>query len=55
MKHNDICSLEAAADGKNILSSEESDVSSADHLVVMVNGILERLDTSLGYYAIDIN
>ncbi|KAI3735115.1 hypothetical protein L6452_14603 [Arctium lappa] len=39
MKHGDICSSEAAG-GANIYSSDESNVSSADHLVVMVNGIL---------------
>ncbi|XP_024990814.1 putative lipase YDL109C [Cynara cardunculus var. scolymus] len=39
MKHGDISS-EAAPGGENIFSCDEADVSSADHLVVMVNGIL---------------
>ena len=55
MKQSDTCSSEAAVGGENIFSADESDVSSADHLVVMVNGILGRLDTSIGYYAMDIN
>lgn len=40
MENRDICSSEAAVGGENIFSCDESDVSSADHLVVMVNGIL---------------
>lgn len=38
-----VCSLEPAAGGVNVFSCAESDVSTADHLVVMVNGILGRL------------
>lgn len=40
MKSGDICSSETVTGGENVFSSEPSDVSSADHLVVMVNGIL---------------
>nr|GEW70592.1 putative lipase ROG1 [Tanacetum cinerariifolium] len=40
MKSDDICSSETVTGGENVFSSEPSDVSSADHLVVMVNGIL---------------
>ncbi|XP_071686370.1 putative lipase ROG1 [Rutidosis leptorrhynchoides] len=40
MKNEDICSSETVAGGENVFSCDASDVSSADHLVVMVNGIL---------------
>ncbi|PWA82902.1 alpha/Beta hydrolase fold protein [Artemisia annua] len=39
-KGDHLCSLEPAAGGVNVFSCAESDVSTADHLVVMVNGIL---------------
>ncbi|XP_076905521.1 lipid droplet phospholipase 1-like isoform X1 [Bidens hawaiensis] len=35
-----VCSSETVTGGQNVFSCDESDVSSADHLVVMVNGIL---------------
>ncbi|KAM0042934.1 hypothetical protein Hdeb2414_s0010g00335491 [Helianthus debilis subsp. tardiflorus] len=37
-----VCSSETVTGGENVFSCNESDVSSADHLVVMVNGILGR-------------
>ncbi|KAL8240927.1 hypothetical protein R6Q59_014282 [Mikania micrantha] len=36
----DVCSSEPAAGGINVFSCTQSDVTSADHLIVMVNGIL---------------
>nr|XP_043613225.1 uncharacterized protein LOC122585180 [Erigeron canadensis] len=36
----DICSSETVVVGENVLSCDESNLSSADHLVVVVNGIL---------------
>nr|XP_043613147.1 lipid droplet phospholipase 1-like [Erigeron canadensis] len=36
----DICSSETVAGGENVFSRDESNLSTADHLVVMVNGIL---------------
>ncbi|KAJ0538706.1 putative alpha/Beta hydrolase, lipase [Helianthus annuus] len=35
-----VCSSETVTGGENVFSCNESDVSSADHLVVMINGIL---------------
>ncbi|KAI3817899.1 hypothetical protein L1987_11699 [Smallanthus sonchifolius] len=40
MENGPVCSSEAVTGGENVFSCNESDVSSADHLVVMVNGIL---------------
>ncbi|XP_076927355.1 lipid droplet phospholipase 1-like isoform X1 [Bidens hawaiensis] len=39
-ENDGVCSSEPAAGGVNVYSSAESDASTADHLVVMVNGIL---------------
>ncbi|KAI7748909.1 hypothetical protein M8C21_023546 [Ambrosia artemisiifolia] len=40
MQNGDVCSSEPSAGGINVFSCSQPDVSSADHLVVMVNGIL---------------
>ncbi|KAI3808908.1 hypothetical protein L1987_24871 [Smallanthus sonchifolius] len=40
VENGDVCSSEPAAGGVNAFSCTQSDVSSADHLIVMVNGIL---------------
>lgn len=37
-----VTSSESVNGGEDVFSSKESDVSSADHLVVMVHGILGR-------------
>ncbi|XP_057971867.1 lipid droplet phospholipase 1 isoform X2 [Malania oleifera] len=37
---NEVCSSESVKGGTNVQSCKDSDLSSADHLVVMVNGIL---------------
>ncbi|XP_047327444.1 lipid droplet phospholipase 1-like [Impatiens glandulifera] len=41
---NDVCSSETANGGQNVWNCEESNVSSANHLVVMVHGILGSSD-----------
>ncbi|XP_024992612.1 putative lipase YOR059C isoform X2 [Cynara cardunculus var. scolymus] len=40
MRNSDVCSSEEVARREDVFSCPQSDVSSADHLVVMVNGIL---------------
>ncbi|KAJ9539762.1 hypothetical protein OSB04_026268 [Centaurea solstitialis] len=40
MRNGDDCSSEKLAGGEDVSSRTQSDVSSADHLVIMVNGIL---------------
>lgn len=48
-KHEDgVCSAESVVDGSlDVWSCKNSDSSSADHLVVMVHGILGRLAACL--------
>lgn len=41
-----MCSAESVNGGQDVWSSKESDSLSADHLVVMVNGIMGRLEFS---------
>lgn len=41
-----VCFAETASGGRDVWSSKVSESSSADHLVVMVHGILGRLLTS---------
>lgn len=43
---NGVCSSESVNGGQDVWSSKESDSLSADHLVVMVNGIMGRLEFS---------
>lgn len=43
---NGVCSSESVNGGQDVWSSKESDSLSADHLVVMVNGILGRSEFS---------
>ncbi|PNX57008.1 hypothetical protein L195_g050179, partial [Trifolium pratense] len=40
MDKNDVCTSESVDGSRDVWSSKSSDSSSADHLVVMVNGIL---------------
>jgi hypothetical protein len=42
MEKNDVCTSESVDGSRDVWSSKSSDSSSADHLVVMVNGILGR-------------
>lgn len=50
MKNGDVCSSETTTGGGvNVFSCAQSEVSSVDHLVVMVNGILGRLDIYVVY------
>lgn len=44
---NGVCSSELVNGGRDIWSGNDSDSSSADHLVVMVHGILGRSDSFL--------
>lgn len=41
---NGVCSKESVNGSRDVWSCEDSDSSSADHLVVMVHGILGRSD-----------
>lgn len=41
-ENGDVCSTETGNREEDVYSSKESDASSADHLVVMVHGILGR-------------
>lgn len=42
LENNAVCSSESVDGSRDVWSSKASDSSSADHLVVMVNGILGR-------------
>ncbi|KAM7499502.1 hypothetical protein LguiA_023916 [Lonicera macranthoides] len=46
---NGVASSESVNGGQDVFSSKESDVSSADHLVVMVHGILGRISDSIQF------
>lgn len=50
VENGGVCSAESVNGGKDVFSSKESDVSSADHLVVMVHGILGRSEINLLIY-----
>lgn len=43
---NGVCSSESVNGGQDVWSSKESDYRSVNHLVVMVNGIMGRLEFS---------
>ena len=47
---NGVCSSESVNGGQDVWSSKESDSLSADHLVVMVNGIMGRSEFSAPYF-----
>lgn len=42
VEHSGVCSSETANGGEDVYSCKPSDASSADHLVIMVHGILGR-------------
>lgn len=42
VENGGVCSTETANGGADVYSCKESDASSADHLVIMVHGILGR-------------
>lgn len=46
-KNGGLCSSESVGGGEDVYSAKESDVSSADHLVIMVHGILGRSETEV--------
>lgn len=45
-----VCSTETGNGGEDVCSSKESDASSADHLLVMVHGILGRYSFFVGIH-----
>ena len=47
---NGVCSSELVNGGSDVWSCKDSDSSSADHLVVMVNGILGRSGSNSCFY-----
>ena len=47
---NGVCSSESANGSRDVWSSKESESSSADHLVVMVHGIMGTYDFSISYF-----
>lgn len=53
-ENDGVSSSVPAAGGVNVYSSAELDASTADHLVVMVNGILGRSNTFITYIIIII-
>ncbi|KAJ0945188.1 hypothetical protein HanPSC8_Chr03g0125331 [Helianthus annuus] len=52
MQNGAVCSSELVAGGVNVFSCTQSDVFTNDHLVIMVNGILDdvcRFQRSFGW------
>lgn len=52
---NRVCSTESVNGSRDVWSCKDADSASADHLIVMVNGILGRLGYSLPFLFFTIN